>query len=242
MSTLQYVAKNVGVIEALKRLGIDLAEKTIVNVFGPPMAGKSTLSLLLARELGARTTVIACEPSYEEEPFIKFLNRVVGSDFKYDLRRVSSFAELLKTLREIREGIVIIDSLSALSDLEAQQWYERGVDTRVVAAKVIPLVRAATLRLRYLVNRFNGYGVIITHATSTAGSFKYRGRFDLRPSLAMRCGHYIDYELLLRITNGGYRELTVTASRTSPWIEGRSIKFRFKLGGIELIEKEAKEK
>jgi len=93
-----------------------------------------------------------------------------------------------------------------------------------------------------IINGSKGYGINVAYVTSTIGSFKkYRERSELGPSPAIRCGHYIDYELLLGITNGGYRELIVTASRTSPWIEGHSIKFKFKLGGIEIIEKEVKE-
>jgi hypothetical protein len=58
---------------------------------------------------------------------------------------------------------------------------------------------------------------------------------DLKPSLAMRAGHYIDYELLLTVEEDGTRVLTVVASRVTPWAEGRQLMLRFTKGGVEVV-------
>ena len=164
MSTLQHTAKLSKVIDILIRLlGIILAPKTIINLFGMPMVGKSTLALMIARELGENVTVFASEFSYEEPEFMKFLKKVLG-DFKFELRYVGSFQELMKALDYIKSKVIIIDSLSALIDRVAMPWAARNVDIRVIAAKIIPQSRIAIAKLRHIVNRNDGYGIIVTHA------------------------------------------------------------------------------
>ena len=218
---------------SLGSVGVHLESRTVVNVFGPPMVGKSVLAILLARSVAKRVVVLATEPSYEEPRYLKFLAEAVG--FEPDVRYVKYFSQARDAFRELRDCAVVVDSVSALADRETAYWLSRTAEPRVVAARVVPQTRALALTARLWANEREGFAVLVTHATSTAGAFRYRGLADLKPSLAMRAGHYVDYELLLTVEDDGTRVLTVVASRTTPWAEGKQVLFRFVKGGVEVV-------
>jgi len=220
---------------ALGSVGVHLEFRTVVNVFGPPMVGKSVLAVLLARSVAKRVVVLAAEPSYEEPRYLKFLAEAVG--FEPDVRYVKYFSQARDSFRELRDCAVVVDSVSALADREAAYWLTKSAEPRVIAARVVPQTRALALVARLWANEREGFVVLVTHATSTAGAFRYRGLADLKPSLAMRAGHYVDYELLLTVEDDGTRVLTVVASRTTPWAEGRQLQLKFTKGGVEVVRR-----
>ncbi|MEM4570945.1 MAG: hypothetical protein QXE66_06525 [Desulfurococcaceae archaeon] len=223
-------------LEELKTLGVYLEPRTVVNLYGPPMVGKSVLALHIVRELfkDSRVVVLASEPSYEEARYLRLVEESCG--FLPEVRHVKTFSQALTTLREVKDGALVVDSVSALADREASYWLSRTSEPRVVAARVVPLTRALALAVRQWSNERGSVAVLVTHATSTAGAFRYRGVADLKPSLAMRAGHYVDYELLLTIGDGGERVLTVVASRVAPWAEGGSLRLRFAKGGVLVVK------
>jgi len=238
-ASIQYAVKVVGVRDLLAKLGINgIPPKTLINLYGPPMVGKSCLAVKLANELTDKVTVLGIEPAYEEERYVKFLKGY--GDF--NLRIVKQFNQVREELKQVKEGVVIVDSASSLADRISEYYIAKGYDIRVVTARVVPMLRSLAFMLRQWVNYHNTIGIIITHATSTAGSFIYRGISNLKPSFCMRAGHYIDYELLLEIANANgnrqssIRQLTVVAARMEPWLEGRKVKFKFKNKTIEVKE------
>ena len=220
-------------VGSLSSIGVYLEPRTVINVFGPPMVGKSVLAVLLARSVAKRVVVLAAEPSYEEPRYLRFLAEAVG--FEPDVRYVKYFSQTRDAFRELRDCAVVVDSVSALADRETAYWLSRTTEPRVVAARVVPQTRALALAARLWANEREGFAVLVTHATSTAGAFRYRGLAELKPSLAMRAGHYVDYELLLTVEEDGTRVLTVVASRTTPWAEGRQVLLKFAKGGVEVV-------
>jgi len=210
-----------------------LEPRTVINVFGPPMVGKSVLAVLLARSVAKRVVVLAAEPSYEEYKYLKLLVEATG--FEPEVRHVRYFSQARDAFRELRDCAVVVDSVSALADREMAYWLGKTAEPRVVAARIVPMTRALALAARLWANEREGVVILVTHATSTAGAFKYRGIADLKPSLAMRAGHYVDYELLLTVEEDGTRVLTVVASRTTPWAEGRQVLLKFAKGGVEVV-------
>jgi len=199
------------------------------------MVGKSVLALLLAKAVAKRVVVLAAEPTYEEARYLKFLTESAG--FEPELRYVKYFSQARDAFRELKECAVVIDSVSALADRETAYWLSRTAEPRVIAARVVPQTRTLALASRLWANEREGFVVLVTHATSTAGAFRYRGLADLKPSLAMRAGHYVDYELLLTVEDDGTRTLTVVASRTTPWAEGRQLQLKFTKGGVEVVRR-----
>jgi len=218
---------------ALGSVGVYLEPRTVVNIFGPPMVGKSVLAILLAKTVAKRVVVLAAEPSYEEPRYLKLLTEATG--FEPDVRHVKYFSQARDAFRELRDCAIVVDGVSALADREMAYWLTRTTEPRVVAARIVPQTRALALAARMWANEREGFVVLVTHATSTAGAFRYRSLVDLKPSLAMRAGHYIDYELLLTVEEDGIRVLTVVASRATPWAEGRQLMLRFTKGGVEVV-------
>ena len=81
------------------------------------------------------------------------------------------------------------------------------------------------------------------HAGSTAGTGKFRNVTDLRPSMAGRVAHSLDYLILMEAEGASLdapRRLTLVMSRLSPISEGKSVRFRFLGDKIELVEEEKK--
>jgi len=76
---------------ALGSVGVYLEPRTVINVFGPPMVGKSVLAVLLARSVAKRVVVLAAEPSYEEYKYLKLLVEATG--FEPEVRHVRYFSQ-----------------------------------------------------------------------------------------------------------------------------------------------------
>jgi len=244
-----------GVEALLQTLGIDLQPKQVVLIYGQPMVGKSVLSALIAKwwalKRDSNVVIVGLETAYGEEDYVNFISKFLeGAKFNilmYD--DVQKAVSVLSTGRYISAvhgaGVVVIDSVSALADAIAGQVVEKtgSLEPRVIAARVSPILRLIVRALRDVVVRRGGLGIVVAHAGSTAGTSKYRGIVDWRPSLATRCAHYISYELLLEIyeKKRDYRRVTVVAARNRPWIEGNSTLFRFRENDIEVLAKSGEE-
>lgn len=73
-----------------------------------------------------------------------------------------------------------------------------------------------------------------------AGSFKYRGILDYRPSMARRVAHIISHEVFIDAVSRDERIAILTASRTKPLAEGNSVRFRITDSGIEVSQDDKK--
>jgi len=244
-----------GAENLIHSLGIDLQPKQVVLIYGLPMVGKSVLSAILARwwaqKHDSNVTILALETAYGEEDYMQFIQRFLqGSKFSiYVYDDIEKAQHVLLSMRYMSSvhgaGAVVIDSISALADAMASYVISKtgSTEPRVIAARVSPLLRMIVRGLREVVVRRGGLGIVVAHAGSTAGTGKYRGIADWRPSLAVRAAHYITYELLLEIweRNKEYRKLTVVAARNRPWIEGNSVLFRFTENDVEIYVKKGEE-
>ena len=141
---------------------------------------------------------------------------------------------------------LILDSLSFIAIRETAKWNMQGVtEPRVIAARVIPQLYTVAAAFKDLVVDKRALGIMIMHAGSMAGTGKFRGLTDLRPSMAGRVAHSLDYLVLMEAEGAALdapRKLTLVMSRLSPLSEGKSVKFKFAGDKIEIVEEEKKEK
>ena len=233
-------------------LGFEPLPKHVLLIYGEPMVGKSTLAAAIARWWAQRhntnVTVIGTEASYYEEDFAEVLGRYLGdvkaSVLTYTDRNVALRVLLGKRyMSQVHNmGAVIIDSISAITDDVAVEvvMSTGSIEQRPISSRAAPVGRYIVKILKDVVVARNGLGIVIAHAGSTAGTGKYRGVSDYRPSLAIRCGHYVSYMLHLGFweRNREYRKLTVVAARSRPWLEGRSALFRFAENDVEVYVRE----
>jgi hypothetical protein len=140
---------------------------------------------------------------------------------------------------------LILDSLSFIAIRESARWNMQGVtEPRVIAARVIPQLYTVAA-FKDLVIEKRALGIMIMHAGSMAGTGKFRGVTEFRPSMAGRVAHSLDYLILMEAEGASLdspRKLTLVMSRLSPISEGKSVRFRFVGDKIEVIEEEKKEK
>jgi len=215
------------ILKLLEELGVNLATPCTLAIFGPSQVGKSLMALRLASEVN-NGVVYAIEPQYQNPDFYKLATSVIqGRDVR--IERAWSIRGLIRKLKSIDSAsVIVVDSISALIDYEASRLIEKlGVeDVSFLASRLNPLSRIVAQTLNITCNRLNSIGVLIVHATSTAGRGLYRNLIPYRPSFASRCEHYLTYELFVNFTNDrGKRVIQVVTSRPNHSIIGKRLEF-----------------
>lgn len=205
-------------------------------IYGPSMVGKSLLAWIIAGEYAGDGVVVVygSEPHYVDQDYRSLVEKVLAGTTHYinytpyaqDVFKYT--AKLYSLWQRIRDKklVLILDSLSMIAQREAKKYYAKGItESRVIAARVVPLLNALATEIKDIAIQHRALGIIIAHAGSTAGSYKYRGIADLKPSMSMRTAHNVDYILLMQRADGG-AELTLVANRTKPDTEGSTIKLK----------------
>jgi len=236
-----------GALAVLDALGVRLTPRCTMNIFGLPMVGKSCMALAIARELQERNKmdifVLAVEPSYGDEEYKRLIGDFLGSA-NYRIDYVDTVGKILYRIHKVdKPTVIIVDSISALADAIAETYARRGItEPRVIAGHVAPALRYIARGLKTVCGQTGSIGILISHATSTAGTGNYRGVVPYRPSLSARAGHYLSYEVFMDFhpEKKDLRIMVVTAARAFPEIEGNTVTFRLQPNRIEVIEKKKK--
>ena len=235
-------------LKLLKELGIELKPGKTIGIYGPSMVGKSVLATIIASEWAGpegNVVIYGVEPHYSDKEYRALIESFIRSKTKYvnyckEPEEVFKYMYMVEKRRFEGNVALILDSLSFIAMHEQAKWVSRGItEPRVYQPRVIPLVYTIAGRFKRLVIDKSAVGIMIFHAGSTAGTGKFRGITTYRPSMAMRVAHSLDYLLLLTSEGAGLespRELTVVASRLTPLIEGRTVKFIFKDGTVVPVE------
>jgi len=231
-------------LDILLKLHIKPKPKKVILLYGPSMVGKSFLATLIARDyLNGEGLAIyyGSEPHYADEDYKALITSQLRAkayiNYTPYAKDVFQAMNKLYSLKDDppKKLVLILDSLSMIAQREAKKFYAKGItESRVIAARVVPLLNAISTEFKEKCIEYNALGIMITHAGSTAGSGKYRGVAELKPSMSMRTAHNVDYILLLDLAPYSQsadlkekRRLTVVASRYMPGIEGKHIDFSF---------------
>jgi len=238
-------------LEVLKALGVEAKGKKVIGIYGPSMVGKSVFAAMIARDFvggGGAAVVYGTEEHYGDEDYRQLIAGLLPGkhyiNYCPDIPSLFRYMNMVKGRRFEGRLALILDSLSTVVLKETASWEASGVtEPRVIVARTIPTANAIAAYFKHLVVGKDALGIVIMHAASTAGSGKYRGLTDLRPSMAMRTAHSLDY--LLQITAAGARPgdprtLTLVASRLTPLNEGRSVEFVFKDKNAALVGGDAR--
>ena len=231
-----------GVVGLFSRLGVSLSPPKVIVLYGEPMVGKSVLSVMLAGRLASsmnrRVGLIYTEPVWEDPEYQSFV--VNATNAKFDLVRLADWRHFNSIVAGFRDRVIVFDSISALITDIVSRFTMSGWDLRAVTPRVHQIVVTLVHYLRAVVNSSKTVAVIVAHASSTAGTGRYRGVTDSRPSFTRRVLHECDVELELRIDpeNKDVRVLTVVANRINPFSDGKSVYFRFIKGDVEEVPEE----
>ncbi len=231
-------------LDILLKLRVSAKPRKVLLIYGPSMVGKSFLASLIARDyLSGEGLAIyyGSEPHYADEDYQSLVTGQVRAkvyiNYTPYAKDVFQAMSKLYSLRDNppKKLVLILDSLSMIAQREAKKFYSKGIaESRVIAARVVPLLNAIATEFKEKCIEFNALGIMIAHAGSTAGSGKYRGVAELKPSMSMRTAHNVDYILLLDLAPYAEsadlkekRRLTLVASRYMPDTEGRYVDFSF---------------
>jgi ABC-type lipoprotein export system ATPase subunit len=240
-------------IDLLNRIDVGVKEGKTIGLYGLSMIGKSILAAMIARDFAGdngNAVVFGTENHYADDDYRNMVSKFLPKS--HFINYCNSLESLYRYLYLVRkksfEGKValILDSLSFIAIRETARWNMQGVtEPRVIAARVIPQLYTVAAAFKDLVIEKHALGIMIMHAGTTAGTGKFRGITDLRPSMAGRVAHSLDYLVLMEAEGASLdapRKLTLVMSRLSPLSEGKSVRFRFSGDKIEIVEEEKKEK
>jgi len=225
------------IIEALEKLRISFRPPKMIAIYGNAMIGKSTLSIMLAHKLaqmlGKTVKVIATEPTYDDPEYLTFIRDTTQADFS--IVKLVDTKYLQSILAQSKNTVIVLDSLSTLVNSFINRFLLMGYDIRVANARAPTFAVSVVLPIRQHITMDKSIAIIVTHAGTTAGTGKYRGLTEYKPTFTARIAHYLDYELLMEINQNmpETRKLTVIAHRTCPECEGREIAFYIRKGDIE---------
>jgi ABC-type oligopeptide transport system ATPase subunit len=238
-------------LELLSRLDVVVKEGKVIGLYGPSLVGKSVLAAMVARDFvgsDGNVVIFGTENHYADDDYRalieKFLPKNHYINFANTHEALYKFMYLVK--RKAFEGRValILDSLSFIAIRETARWSVQGVvEPRVIVARVVPVLYTVAAAFKDLVIEKHALGIMIMHASSMAGTGKFRGLVDLRPSMAGRVAHSLDYLLLLTSEGASLsapRRLTLVMNRLNPLTEGREVKFKFVGSSVELVEESEK--
>ena len=240
-------------LELLNRIEVSVKEGKTIGIYGLSMVGKSVLASMIARGFAGdsgHVIIFGTENHYADDDYRNLISKFLPK--AHYINYCNSLESLYKYLYLVRkksfEGRValILDSLSFIAIRETARWNMQGVtEPRVIAARVIPQLYTVAAAFKDLVIDKRALGIMIMHAGSMAGTGKFRGVTEFRPSMAGRVAHSLDYLILMEAEGASLdspRKLTLVMSRLSPISEGKSVRFRFVGDKIEVIEEEKKEK
>jgi len=227
------------VLDQLRRIGVSLVPGKVLLIYGPSMVGKSLLAWIIAREyVGDGVVVIyGSEPHYADQDYRSLAEKVLTGITHYInytpyAQDVFKYTAKLYNLRQRikdKKLVLILDSLSMIAQREAKKYYVKGItESRVIAARVVPLLNALATEIKDMAIQHRALGIIIAHAGSTAGSYRYRGIADLKPSMSMRTAHNVDYIVLMQ-REQDYAKITLVANRTKSELEGSTITLKLQL-------------
>jgi ABC-type hemin transport system ATPase subunit len=238
-------------LELLSRLDVVVKEGKVIGLYGPSLVGKSVLAAMVARDFvgsDGNVVIFGTENHYADDDYRalieKFLPKNHYLNFCSNTEALYRYMALVKKKSFEGKVALILDSLSFIAIRETAKWSIQGVtEPRVVVARVVPQLYTIAAAFKDLVVEKHAFGIVVMHASSTAGTGKYRGLVDLRPSMAGRVAHSLDYLLLLTAEGASLsapRKLTLVMSRLNPLAEGREVKFKFTGSGVELVEESEK--
>jgi hypothetical protein len=240
-------------LELLNRIEVSVREGKTIGIYGFSMVGKSVLASMISRDFvgeNGYVVIFGTENHYADEDYrsliSKFLPKSHYINYCNSLESLYKYMGIVK--KKVFEGRValILDSLSFIAIRETAKWNMQGVtEPRVIAARVIPQLYTVAAAFKDLVIEKHALGIMVMHAGTTAGTGKFRGITDLRPSMAGRVAHSLDYLVLMEAEGASLdapRKLTLVMSRLSPLSEGKSVRFRFVGDRVEIVEEEKKEK
>jgi predicted ATP-dependent serine protease len=229
----------VGVLELFEKLGVSLNPPKLLVVYGEAMVGKSTLAVMLADRLAQRLQkkpiIIYAEPIWDDPEYQSFIAN--NTKAKFEIVKLADWRHFNSVVASFRDRVIVLDSLSALVTDITSRFTSMGWDIRAITPRVNQITVTMVHFLRMVVNNSKTVGVIVAHASSSAGVSKHRGAYEDRPAIPRRVLHEVDYELMLEIgEDPKSRVLTVVANRINPFGEGMSVTFIFKDGDVEVRE------
>jgi predicted ATP-dependent serine protease len=229
----------VGVLELFEKLGVSLNPPKLMVIYGEAMVGKSTLSIMLAdrlsQKLQKKPIVIYTEPIWEDPEFQNFIASTTRA--KFEIVKLVDWRHFNSVVAGFRDRVIVLDSLSALVTDIVARFTAMGWDIRAVTPRVNQIAVTLIHFLRMIVNNSRTVGIIVAHASSSAGVSKHRGAYEDRPAIPRRVLHEVDYELMLEMgEDPKTRVISVVANRINPFVEGASASFVFKDGDIEITQ------
>jgi energy-coupling factor transporter ATP-binding protein EcfA2 len=238
-------------VDLLGRIDVAVKEGKTIGIYGFSMVGKSILATIIARDFAGENgnvIVFGTENHYADDDYramiSKFLPKSHFINYCNSLESLYRYMFLVRKKQFDGRVALILDSLSFIAIRETARWNMQGVtEPRVIAARVIPQLYTVAAAFKDLVVEKHALGIMIMHAGTTAGTGKFRGITELRPSMAGRVAHSLDYLVLMEADGASLdapRRLTLVMSRLSPTSEGKTVRFRFAGDRVELVEEEKK--
>jgi predicted ATP-dependent serine protease len=226
-----------GVVELFEKLGVSLNPPKLLVLYGEAMVGKSTLAVMLADRLGVKLQkkpiVIYTEPVWDDPEYQSFIANATKS--KFEVIKLVDWRHFNSVIAGFRDRIIVLDSLSALVTDIVSRFTAMGWDVRAITPRVNQITVTLVHFLRMVVNNSRTVGIVVAHASSSAGVSKHRGAYEDRPAIPRRVLHEVDYELYMEIgEDPKTRVITVVANRINPFAEGMSATFMFKDGDVEV--------
>jgi predicted ATP-dependent serine protease len=227
------------VLELFEKLGVSLNPPKLLVLYGEAMVGKSTLAIMLAdrlsQKLQKKPIVIYTEPVWDDPEYQSFIANATKS--KFEVVKLADWRHFNSIVAGFRDRVIVLDSLSALVTDITSRFTSMGWDIRAVTPRVNQVAVTMVHFLRMVVNNSRTVGIIVAHASSSAGVSRHRGAYEDRPAIPRRVLHEVDYELHMEIgEDPKTRVLTVVANRINPFAEGMSVIFAFKDGDVEFRE------
>jgi len=249
LDTMAKKSEKIDTLTLLQKIGVSVKEGKNIGIYGPSMIGKSVLAAMIGRDfVGENGTVIifGTESHFADEDYRKMISQFLPKNHYINvcvkLEDVYKYLALVEKFKFEGRVAMILDSLSVIAMRLTSELQMRGItETRVITSKVVPALYTVAEAFKQMVIEKRALGIMIMHAGSMAGAGKYRGLTDLRPSMAGRVAHSLDYLILMTSEGASLsspRRLMLVASRLSPLDEGREIKFRFSGDKIEIVEAE----
>jgi predicted ATP-dependent serine protease len=229
----------VGVLELFEKLGVSLNPPKLLVLYGEAMVGKSTLAVMLADKLGQRLQkkpiIIYTEPVWDDSEYQSFIANATKA--KFEIVRLVDWRQFNSVVAGFRDRVIVLDSLSALVTDIVSRFTAMGWDLRAITPRVNQIIVTMVHFLRMVVNNSKTIGIIVAHASSSAGVSRHRGAYEDRPAIPRRVLHEVDYEFQLEIgEDPKSRVLTVVANRINPFVEGASVTFTFKDSDVEITQ------
>jgi len=230
---------------------IELIPKRTLCIYGPPAVGKSIFCGLLCGELALKykcpIEIIAFEQHYQDGEYRKMIEEFIKAkcpDAVINISYVESVypPALMKflagKLKPEAQKIYVIDSLSAYADRLGDYYLTiMGTDDiRPITARVAPLARILSRKLADACGKSDSIGIVIAHASSTAGTGKIRGVIDFKPSFTQRVAHNLFYMVFLDLGTDGNHYMTCVINRLNKEAEGRAIVCQISKEGVKVLK------